>query len=627
MCGITGLVALAGAAPPDEALLRAMCRTLTHRGPDDEGVRIAGRTGLAMRRLAIIDIEGGAQPMTSPDGAVSVVCNGEIYNFVELRRELEALGHAFATRSDTEVIVHAYVQWGEACLTRLDGMFGLAILDERRGRLLLARDPIGVKPLYWARTGRHLVFGSEIRAILASGVVPRELDLDGVGELMTWEYVPGEGTLLRGVQKLGAGCALHLDLGSGSHQLRRYWDVPEGPEESGRSDAEWLGLLEETVDRCVRRQLVSDVPLGAFLSGGVDSSLVVSAMDGAHAFGIGFEDPSYDELPWARRVARHLDVELTEETLRPRVGELFERLVEHFDDPIGDTSTFATYLVAQLARRHVTVVLSGDGGDELFGGYESYVAQAWGRLYRRIPGFLRRRVIAPAVLALPPRPAKKGLVNKARRFVEGAALPEALAHARWRCFVANGLREALFTPEALEATRRPAGAHVLELFERAGPRDAVNRGLYVDLRSYLCDDILTKVDRTSMAVSLEARVPLLDPELVSLAFRIPGHLKVARGRTKILLKRLAATRVPPECVYRPKEGFSTPIKHWLDAELGPRVDGLLDTGRLREQGIFQPALVERLRAEHRSGKANHSHVLWTLVVFQAWAERWLAGGP
>lgn len=625
MCGITGVIAPSGSAPPDPERLRRMVRTLTHRGPDDEGLRIRAGVGLAMRRLAILDPEGGAQPMTSPDGAVTVVCNGEIYNFRELRRELEELGHAFETRCDTEVVVHAYAEWGEACLTRLDGMFALAILDERRKSVLLARDPMGIKPLYWARTDRHVVFGSEIRAILASGLVPRELDVDGVADLMTWEYVPGEGTLLRRVKKLGAGCVLHLDLASGSQRITRTWDVPADPEDRVRSEGEWLELLGETLDRAVRRQLVSDVPLGAFLSGGVDSSLVVSSMGDTHGFAVGFDDPSYDERPWARRVARHLGVALTEEVLRPRVGELFERLVEHFDDPIGDSSTFATYLVSRLARQHVTVVLSGDGGDELFGGYETYQAQAWWRLYRRIPAFLRRAVIGPAVLRLAPRPAKKGLVNKARRFAEGAALPEAMAHARWRCFVGDGLRAALFTPEVLEAVRRPAGSHVLALLEAAAGRDPVNRNLYADLRSYLCDDILTKVDRTSMAVSLEARVPLLDRELVALAFRMPGETKVTRARTKILWKRLAAARVPPECVYRPKEGFSIPIKHWLDGELAPRVDLLLDPARLQKQGIFRSDVVERLRAEHRAGKANHSHVLWTLVVFEAWCERWLEG--
>jgi asparagine synthase (glutamine-hydrolysing) len=349
-------------------------------------------------------------------------------------------------------------------------------------------------------------------------------------------------------------------------------------------------------------------------------------MGPARAFGIGFDDPSSDELPWARRVAGHLGVELTERVLEPRIGNLFERLVDHFDDPIGDFSIFPTYLVSKLAREQVTVALSGDGGDELFGGYETYAAESLWRIYRRIPGFLRHRVVEAAVRRLRPRPEKKGPVNRALRFVEGLGHAEALHHARWRAFLGDELRRALLAPDAARALEGVPGAHLLDLFERAGPRDAVNRGLYVDLHSYLCDDILPKLDRTSMAVSLETRVPFLDPDLVALAFRIPGRFKVSRGRTKWLLKDVAARRVPRECVRRPKQGFSIPIKAWLAGELAERVDALLAPTRLRSQGLFDPQTVARLRREHSAGAANHSHVIWSLVVFQAWADRWLAPG-
>ena len=382
-------------------------------------------------------------------------------------------------------------------------------------------------------------------------------------------------------------------------------------------------MVDARFAECVRRQLVSDVPLGAFLSGGVDSSLMVAAMGPATTFSIGFDDPSYNELDWARRVARHLGVDHHDRIIAPTVVDLFDDLMTHLDDPIGDFSIFPTYLVSRLAREHVTVALGGDGGDELFGGYETYLADGWARMYARLPRLVRAGVIEPVVRALRPRPVKKGLVNKAKRFVEGLAHPAALGHARWRVFD-GGVRESLFTPEARTAMTAPVDGHITALFARAGARDPLNRSLYVDLKSYLCDNILVKVDRMSMAVSLEARVPYLDPELVALAFRIPQEHKVTFRRTKVLLKRVAARHVPAECVYRPKEGFSIPIKTWLAGEFRPLMESLLAPRRLREEGVFSTACVERLKAEHLSGRANHSHVLWSLMVFQAWRDRWLA---
>jgi asparagine synthase (glutamine-hydrolysing) len=535
MCGIAGIAGPGGAPPPRESQLRAMCDTLIHRGPDDEGVAIRGSVGLGMRRLSVIDPSGGAQPMESPDGDRIVVCNGEIYNFRELRKELEGKGHRFRTQSDTEVLLHAHAEWGDEMLARLNGMFGFALLDRAKRQVLLARDAFGVKPLYWSQVGQRLVFGSEIQAILASGLVSRTLDLTSLSDFLTWEYVPGTATLFREVRRLAPATALRFDLESGQASVFEYTDVPDGPEEGDVDEAEWLERIEAALDTAVQRQRIADVPLGAFLSGGVDSSLVVSAMGEARTFSIGFDDPSYNELPWARRAARHLGVSLTERVQEAKIGDLFERLVDHFDDPIGDFSIFPTFLVSQLAREHVTVALSGDGGDELFGGYETYLAQSMWRQYQRIPGFLRRGVIEAAVRRLPPQPQKKGTINKALRFVEGLSHDQALEHTRWRAFLGEGLRDALLTPEASAGARQSGDAHVLRLFDRAGNRDAVNRGLYVDLRSYLCDNILAKVDRTSMAVSLETRVPFLDPDLVALAFRIPGRLQFAGGATNRIL--------------------------------------------------------------------------------------------
>jgi asparagine synthase (glutamine-hydrolysing) len=626
MCGITGIVSFPDAPPPDPVRLRAMCETLAHRGPDEDGMAIRGRVGLAIRRLSIIDLEGGSQPIASEDGSVRVVQNGEIYNFRELRRDLEARGHVFSTHSDTEVIVHAYEEHGLEFPRYLNGMFAIALLDEKRRRFVLVRDPIGIKPLYYAITRTHLVFGSELKSLLASGLVERSLDVDALGEFMAWEYVPGGATLLRGVSKLEPGRLLTLALDRPEPRFIHYWDVAGTPEDHDTSEEEWTERVDTKLRECVGRQLVADVPLGAFLSGGVDSSLVVATMGDAHAFSIGFGDPTYDELPYARRVSQQLGVDLRDAIVEPDVVDLFPKLMHHLDDPIGDFSIFPTYLVSRLAREKVKVVLSGDGGDELFGGYETYLADAWARTYRRIPSLLRRSAIEPAVRSLRPRPAKKGFVNKAIRFVEGLDHEEALRHARWRIFAGETVRRRLLTPDAERAFERPIGAHVLQLFEAAGTREELNRSLYVDLRSYLCDNILVKVDRMSMAASLEARVPYLDTEMVDLAFRIPASLKVARGQTKRLLKRVAARYLPDACVYRPKQGFSIPIKNWLAVELRPVMEDLLSETRLASQEILCSSEVRRLREEHVAGRANHSHLLWSLMVFQAWRERWLDAG-
>ncbi len=625
MCGIAGIAALPGGRPATLDQLREMCGTIAHRGPDDEGFDVEGGVGLGVRRLSVIDVRGGRQPIFNEDRSVRLVFNGEIYNFRDLRRRLEAGGHRFASATDGEVIVHLWEDHGPRFVQHLDGMFAIALHDARRGRLLLARDRLGIKPLFYAFLGRHLVFGSEIKALLASGLVERRLDVDALAQFLAWEYVPSPATLLAGVRKLDAANLLELDLATGRSSMSRWWDVPVSGGTGGGGPAtaeEWEEAVDARIRESVQSQLVSDVPLGAFLSGGVDSSLVVAAMGEARTFSIGFDDPSYDEVPWSTRVARHLGVDHKTEILKADIGDLVPRLMEFLDDPIGDFSIFPTYLVSRLARRDVTVALSGDGGDELFGGYETYVAQRAASLWGRVPRFMRRGLVARAAGRIPPRPAKKGLVNRVKRFLEGAGMPEALEHARWRLFLDDDGRRRLLAPDALAQVRTPVGDHVRRLFREAGDRPAVDRWLYVDLRSYLVDNCLVKVDRMSMACSLEARVPLLDHELVELAFQVPAELKVRGSRTKILLKRVAARHVPPECVYRPKEGFSIPLKHWLRDGLRPLMEELLSPDRLGREGLFEAGEVDRLKREHLEGRANHSHLLWSLMVFEMWRRRW-----
>ena len=621
MCGIAGIAATAGGRPPCMRQLRAMCDTMVHRGPDDQGVEINAGVALGMRRLSIIDLEGGHQPIANEDGTVRVIFNGEIYNYRALRRELEQKGHRFASASDTEVIVHLWEEVGADFPTRLNGMFAIALHDMANHRLLLVRDHLGIKPLYYAWNGAVLVFASEVKAILASGVVTRELDVDALAQFLAWEYVPGEATLLRSVRKLRPSDMIDLDLRTGRLCVRTFWDVPN-QKGSASNEIDWEEEVDATVRECVQSQLVSDVPLGAFLSGGVDSSLVVAGMGpGARTFSIGFDDPSYDETTWSKRVAATLGVAHRIEVIRPRALELFDHLMHFMDDPIGDFSIFPTYLVSQLARQDVKVALSGDGGDELFGGYETYVAQEAAAHWTRIPAPLRS-VVEPAVRAYPPTAAKKGLVNKTKRFVEGLDHEERLGHARWRLFAGESMRVQLFTQAARQQITTSVDDHIVTLQWRAGDRDARDRALYVDLRSYLVDNCLVKVDRMSMACSLETRVPLLDTRLVELAFRIPSTLKYSARQTKILLKRVARRHVPDACVDRPKQGFSIPIKNWLKHEFQPLMHELLEPARLASDGLFEPATVERLKREHLEERANHSHLLWSLMVFHDWRRRW-----
>ncbi len=629
MCGIAGLVDFSGhCAPESRPRLERMVHTLLHRGPDSAGMDECDGVSMGMRRLAIIDLAGGDQPIFNEDRSIWMVCNGEIYNFPELKKELQACGHKFTTATDTEVIVHAYEQWGADFPHRLNGMFSLALHDSKKKIFVLVRDHLGIKPLYYHWSDKQLVFASEIKALLASGLLERQLDIPSLADFLSWEYVPGRATLFAGINKMLPGQMLWLDLQKPKLALRSYWDIPLQTEKEALPASVWQEHILAQLQRSTQMQMVSDVPLGAFLSGGVDSSLLVACMGkrGVQTFSIGFDDPSYNELHWAQQVAAHLGVDHRDEIIHPDVVALFEHLMHFMDDPIGDFSIFPTYLVSRLARQHVTVALSGDGGDELFAGYESYLAQEKSRLYQRLPVWMQHKLLPALMQRIRPDARKKGLVNKAKRFVEGAALPASLAHTRWRLFATEELRNMLFTPAARAELDKPVSSHIDELFAaaRAGQRGALEQGLYVDVHSYLCNNILTKVDRMSMAVSLETRVPYLDKDMVALAFRVPDELKLRGNLTKAILKQTAAPLIPRACVYRPKEGFSIPIKHWLNHEFQPLLEDLLNEDDIRRQGLFNPACIARLKREHGQGSHNHSHLLWALIVFHDWQKRWLS---
>ena len=627
MCGIAGFAGPGTrSAPP--AVLADMCARLEHRGPDDQGLGYYTGVHMGMQRLAVIDLETGQQPLQSANGSVLITYNGELYNYRALRAELIASGHEFTTQSDTEVIATGYQVWGEALFPRLNGMFAFALFDQSANRVLLVRDHIGIKPLYVAQHEQTLIWGSEIKSLLAYPGLPRRLNTAALQEFLAWEYVPETRTLFRDVQRLRPGTVLTYELDTGTCKESCYWQVRNEAEQQVPSEAEWQEEFDAGLRRSVSDQLVSDVPLGAFLSGGVDSSLIVAHMGEAgtqpRTFSIGFDDPSYNELGYAQEVADHLGVAHFSEIIKPDALALFEKLIYHLDDPIADFSIFPTYLVSRMTREHVTVALSGDGGDELFGGYDTYVAQQFGSRYDRLPDILRKRLLPALTDLLPPAPQKKGLVNKLKRFTEGGALPAALGHARWRLFATEGeLSEAL-----VGEASGPADiyGHIERLRGDCAELDPVNQALYIDTHSYLTDNCLPKVDRMSMAVSLETRVPFLDPEVMSSAFRMPGRFKLRGRETKPLLKQLAARHVPERCVYRNKEGFSIPIKQWLVSEFKTLVDHYLAPSRLAAQGIFSVPYTERLVREHASNRANHSHRLWSMIVFQAWSDRWLDAG-
>jgi len=600
-----------------------MCDTLRHRGPDDEGQIALGPCGLGMRRLSIIDLATGHQPLSNEDGRFWIVFNGEIYNFQSLRLELEALGHHFQTHTDTEVIVHGYEAWGDRVCERMNGMFAFAVWDTERRRLFMARDRLGIKPLYYYEDAEKIVFGSELKAILKAPDIQKTLDLTALGHFLTFEYVPSPGSIFREIRKLPQGHTLTLE--DGRIRVRPYWRLV--PREIPITEADARDRLKELVRDAVRLRLIADVPLGAFLSGGIDSSILVSQMAGlmerpVQTFSVGFKESSYNELHYARAVARDYGTDHHEFVVEADALDLTEKLVGFFDEPFGDFSIFPTYLVSKMARDHVTVCLSGDGGDELFAGYDTYKAHRFDRsVYRRIPAWMRNGIVRPLAGALPPTAQKKGVANSIKRFVAGAALDESLMHARWMTFLDPSNRSALFTDDVLRTLRtenpyRP----ILDAVPGDETLDDVTRTGYIDVRTYLADDILVKVDRMSMAASLEARVPYLDHRVVEFAFSLPPHLKMKGYQTKLLLNRTFWDRLPSEVRNRDKQGFSIPIKNWIRGALKPMMYDLLDPARIRGQGLFREGFVSRLMDEHVRGRENHSHTLWALMVFQKWSD-------
>jgi asparagine synthase (glutamine-hydrolysing) len=623
MCGIVGIVESDLSRPVAVEDLDRMVSTLVHRGPDDEGTVTRSGVGLGMRRLAIVDLATGQQPFGNESDEIQLVANGEIYNFQTLRRELQAQGHNIRTQSDIEVLVHAYEEWGVDFLSRLRGMFALALWDGRTRTLLAARDRAGEKPLYWTKTSRGLLLASEVKALLVRPEVARELDPEAVDQFLTYEYVIAPRTILKGIHKLPPGH--YLTYRDGHVVIKRYWDAAAVALRPW-AEADAAEALRDALKRATVGQMMADVPLGAFLSGGIDSSSIVAFMSEAsmqpvNSFSIGFDDGTYNELPYAREVAALFKANHRERMVSPSLHELFEKLVVHLDEPFADVSLFPTYLVSQLAREHVTVALSGDGGDELFGGYDAYQAQELATRFAWMGEALLPAAAAVAS-ALPPTGKKKGLINKFKRFALGATqAPENLGHYRWMIYLSPHAKKRLYTPSLQQAlTRSDVYAPVRDTLARYGHDDMLNRQLYADLSLYLADDILVKVDRMSMATSLETRAPFLDADVMELAFSMPGSLKIRNGERKWILKRAMHGVLPERILTRRKEGFSIPMKNWLRRELYPLMRALLSPGAIAERGLFEPAEVTRLAEHHLAGRENHAHTLFPLMVFERWCQ-------
>jgi asparagine synthase (glutamine-hydrolysing) len=629
MCGIVGIVERDLERPVAAGDVERMVRTLNHRGPDEEGSVLMPGVGLGMRRLAIVDIAGGQQPFANEDGTIQVVANGEIYNFVEVKEDLMARGHRFRSRSDVEVLVHAYEEFGEAFLSRIKGMFALALWDSRRRTLLAARDRAGEKPLYYTVTPQGLRLASEIKALLSRPEVARELDLEALDQFLTYEYVIAPKTIFRSIHKLPA--AHYLVYRDGEVSVRRYWDAADVALRPWTEETA-AEALRDTLGRAVRSQMMSDVPIGVFLSGGIDSSAVAVMLRDAPggssvaSFSMGFADGSYNELPYAREVAALCGTAHHEGTVTPDVAALFDRLVVHLDEPFADVSLFPTFLVSRMAREHVKVVLTGDGGDELFGGYDAYEAEAMAARWSGLLPDAATRA-ADAILAMvPPTEKKKGVINKARRFVDGLAhAPASIAQYRWMTFLGADAKRKLYTTRFQHGlTTSDVYQPVRSALARAGSDDLLNRQLYADLSIYLADDILVKVDRMSMATSLETRAPFLDADVIELAFSMPGDLKIHNGTRKYIVKQALRGVLPDRILDRRKEGFSIPMKQWLRRELRPLMETLLAPDRLTARGLIDTAEAARLIDEHVGGRANHAHVLFSLMVFERWAEEFAA---
>jgi asparagine synthase (glutamine-hydrolysing) len=634
MCGIAGVVDVQG-RPVDRSALERLCAHLVHRGPDEEGCYVRGPVGLGQRRLSIIDLSSGHQPLSNEDGSVWVTFNGEIYNFQELRAKFRKCGHRFATGSDTEVIVHGYEEYGERCVEHFRGMFAFALWDGQKRRLLLARDRVGKKPLFYTLTDGQFVFASELQSLLQHPGVRRDVDLSALDDYLTYGYVPAPKTIFRGIFKLPPAHFLTLGNADGSAgephlQVERYWQLTYQPK-LGLGVEEACDGLAEVLTEAVRLRMIADVPVGALLSGGVDSGVVVALMSRlsdrpVKTFSIGFREQAFNELPYARMVAERYGTEHHEMVVRPNALEVLPLLVRHYGEPYADSSAVPSYYVARLTRQQVTVALNGDGGDECFGGYERYLGSLLAERYRKVPWLVRRGLVEPVASLIPNSLGRRNRLGQVKRFLGNAGRVAGQRYLRWMSTLTPEQKDDLYTPEFRAGLAgHDASAWLPGLLEAAKTEAAehLDRILSVDVSSYLPYDLLVKMDIATMANSLEARSPFLDHRVMEFAARLPACYKVRGTRLKYLLKKLAARLLPAEAINRRKMGFGVPVGSWMRNELRPLVEDVLLSPRALGRGYFWPAAVQKMARAHLDGGQDYSYQLWSLLWLEMWHREFL----
>ena len=612
-------------APVDRELLARMNWAIRHRGPDDDGFYFSAGVGLAMRRLAIIDLKSGQQPIHNPDRTSWIVFNGEIYNYRELRAQLEKLGHQFHTNSDTEAIVAAYDEYGTDCPRYLRGMFAFAIWNERDKSLFLARDRVGKKPLLYAQLNGQLVFGSEFQALLEHPDISRDVDYEAIHHYLSFICVPAPLTAYRSIRKLEPGHSLLWR--DGEIKLERYWQL-DFSKKVKLSEAEAGERVVELLREAVRVRLMSEVPLGAFLSGGIDSSAVVALMaeessEQVKTFSIGFDEQDFSELHHARRVAEHIGADHHEFIVRPDAMEILPTLVEHYGEPFADSSAIPSYYVSRETRKYVTVALNGDGGDECFAGYERYAAMNLAQRYAHLPGVVRSGV-GTAFRALPGFEARRNPLRRAKRFMAAASLPPVERHLRWVSAFDEQAKLNIYSESFRQETARFNTAGIIApWFAEANGAGIVDASLLTDTMTYLPNDLLVKMDIASMAVSLEARSPFLDHHLMEFAASLPEKLKLRRMTTKYLLKKVLKTLVPEENLTRSKMGFGVPVGHWFRGAMQPFLRQTLLSDKALGRGLFRPEVLHQMIDQHVERKADHTSQLWSLLMLELWFERFI----
>lgn len=628
MCGIAGYINLNGHhLDPQANFLPEMCRQIHHRGPDEQGMMVRGPLAFGMTRLSIIDLATGQQPISNEDGTIWIVFNGEIYNFRELTESLKRRGHQFKTNSDTETIVHLYEEHGIDCLKFLEGMFAFAIWDERQQRLFIARDRMGEKPLYWGVFGNQFLFGSELKTLLVHPSVTRELNPHALRQYLALEYVPAPSSIFNGINKLMPAHFMLVDRGK--VKVDRYWSMNgTGRRPLNISETEAKERLRDLLDQSIRGRMISDVPLGVFLSGGIDSSVIaaLAARQTSHSlrtFSIGFSDPSFDESAHAKAVAEHLGTVHEVIPFQPEVAyDTLEELFEVLDEPIGDASIIPTFLLSTVTKRSVTVALSGEGGDELLGGYPTYTAHSLSENWNLIPAGLRQGIIEPLLNKLPVSMNNLSFDYKVKRFIAGAALQPVRRQLRWMGSLPLQEQELLLRDEILDAARYESEEQLISHIDidtlARSSSDVIDGIMRLDVATYLADDLLFKSDRSTMAASLEGRLPFLAYPVVEFAFSLPTSYKIRGFETKRILRKLAAEYLPPHIVKRPKKGFGIPVARWLNNDFRSMVDELMNESFIQRQGIFQWNTLRAMLDEHRSGRVDRRKELWTLLMFQRW---------